>query len=135
MTARTIPEQLFETARREGSRPAYHVKRDGIWRATSWATYADEIKAAAKALIALGLERGGKVAILGFNRPEWVIFDRGRDGGGRRARRHLHDVLGRGGAVHRPPHRVAGRARRERRASCAKVKAKREQAAAAASTS
>ena len=30
---------------------------------------------AARALIALGLPRGGKVAILGFNRPEWVIFD------------------------------------------------------------
>ena len=39
------------------------------------------------------------------------------DDGGRRGRRHLHDVLGRGGPVHRPPLRVAGRARRERRRS------------------
>jgi long-chain acyl-CoA synthetase len=26
-------------------------------------------------LISLGFPRGGKVAILGFNRPEWVVFD------------------------------------------------------------
>jgi len=75
MPTTTIPAQLFETAKREGSRPAYHVKRDGSWRPTSWSTYADEIKAAGKSLIALGFEPGGTAAILGFNRPEWVIMD------------------------------------------------------------
>ncbi|HEY8146919.1 MAG TPA: AMP-binding protein, partial [Kofleriaceae bacterium] len=75
MTTKTIPAALFETAKREGSRPAYHVKRDGAWHATSWTTYADEVKAAGKSLIALGLEPGGTVSILGFNRPEWVIVD------------------------------------------------------------
>jgi len=75
MPTNTIPAQLFETAKREGSRPAYHVKRDGAWKASSWSSYADEVKAAGKALIALGLEPGGTVSILGFNRPEWVIMD------------------------------------------------------------
>jgi long-chain acyl-CoA synthetase len=75
MTTKTIPAALFETAKREGSRPAYNVKRDGAWHATSWTTYADEVKAAGKSLIALGLEPGGTVSILGFNRPEWVIMD------------------------------------------------------------
>ena len=75
MTTQTIPAALFETAKREGARPAYHVKRDGEWKATSWSTYADEVKAAAKSLIALGFEPGGTVSILGFNRPEWVIMD------------------------------------------------------------
>ena len=75
MTTKTIPAALFETAKREGSRPAYHVKRDGTWHATSWTTYAEEVKAAGKSLIALGLEPGGTVSILGFNRPEWVIMD------------------------------------------------------------
>jgi long-chain acyl-CoA synthetase len=75
MTTNTIPSVLFDTAKREGARPAYNVKRDGEWKATSWTTYADEVKAAAKSLIALGLEPGGTVAILGFNRPEWVIMD------------------------------------------------------------
>jgi long-chain acyl-CoA synthetase len=71
----TIPAQLFETARRRGNAPAYHVKVDGKWQPTSWLTYADEVKAAGKALMALGLEPGGSVSILGFNRPEWVIMD------------------------------------------------------------
>jgi long-chain acyl-CoA synthetase len=55
--------------------PAYFVKRDGLWRGTSWQTYANEVKRAAKALIALGFAPGQNVAILGFNRPEWCIFD------------------------------------------------------------
>ena len=46
-----------------------------MWRPTTWRQYVDEIRRAARALISLGFPRGGKVAILGFNRPEWVVFD------------------------------------------------------------
>jgi long-chain acyl-CoA synthetase len=75
VTTETIPALLFETAKRFASAPAYHVKVDGEWRPTSWQTYADEVKAAGKSLMALGLGPGGSVSILGFNRPEWVIMD------------------------------------------------------------
>jgi len=75
VSSQTIPALLFETAKRRGERPAYHVKQGGEWRPTSWTTYAEEIKAAGKALMALGLKPGGTVSILGFNRPEWVIMD------------------------------------------------------------
>ena len=75
MTIETIPAQLFETAAQRGSAPAYHVKVNGEWKATSWQTYADEVKAAGKALMTLGLAPGGSVSILGFNRPEWIIMD------------------------------------------------------------
>ncbi|HKE13728.1 MAG TPA: long-chain fatty acid--CoA ligase [Kofleriaceae bacterium] len=75
MTIETIPARLFETAKQRGSAPAYHVKVGGQWRPTSWQTYADEVKAAGKSLMALGLAPGGSVSILGFNRPEWVIMD------------------------------------------------------------
>ena len=71
----TMPAKLFETAARRGTAPAYHVKVGGQWQATSWLTYADEVKAASKALIALGVPHGGTVSILGFNRPEWLIMD------------------------------------------------------------
>jgi len=54
---------------------AYQHKVDGRWQPTTWRAFADEVRAAARALIALGVPRGGKVTILGFNRPEWVIFD------------------------------------------------------------
>jgi long-chain acyl-CoA synthetase len=71
----TIPRLVLEQARRRPASPAYFAKHAGVWRPTSWRTYADEIRTAARALIALGYPRGGKAAILGFNRPEWVIFD------------------------------------------------------------
>ena len=75
MNKDTIPAKLFETARKYADRPAYHVKRGDAWVATSWQGYADEVKAAGKSLMALGFKPGGTVAILGFNRPEWVILD------------------------------------------------------------
>ena len=59
------------TRRRSRTRP----RSTGRWQPTTWRTYADQVRTAARALIALGFPRGGKVAILGFNRPEWVIFD------------------------------------------------------------
>jgi long-chain acyl-CoA synthetase len=71
----TIPAKLFEQAERQGATPAYFVKADGKWQPTSWQAYADQVKAAGKALMALGLQPGGSVSILGFNRPEWVIMD------------------------------------------------------------
>jgi long-chain acyl-CoA synthetase len=71
----TIPKRLFEQAKRAPERPAYLVKAGGIWKTTSWSSYAAEVSQAARALIALGFQPGQHVCILGFNRPEWVIMD------------------------------------------------------------
>ena len=71
----TIPHRLLAQAGRAPSSIAYHVKRQGRWQPTTWHTFAAEVRAVARALIALGLAPGGAVAILGFNRPEWVIVD------------------------------------------------------------
>jgi long-chain acyl-CoA synthetase len=71
----TIPQRVLGQARTRPSKPAYYAKVGGQWRATTWREFADEIRTAARALMALGLPRGGKVCILGFNRPEWVIFN------------------------------------------------------------
>jgi long-chain acyl-CoA synthetase len=74
-TPDTIPHRLFELGPERGSAPAYYVRADGRWKPTSWRDYADEVKTAARALIALGVPDDGTVSILGFNRPEWTIFD------------------------------------------------------------
>ncbi|MFT3924803.1 MAG: AMP-dependent synthetase/ligase [Myxococcales bacterium] len=74
MAQDTIPLRLITQAKQRPREPAYFTKRDGIWRGTSWADYAEEVRRAAKAMIALGLEPGQNVAMLGFNRPEWTIF-------------------------------------------------------------
>jgi long-chain acyl-CoA synthetase len=71
----TIPHRLLRHAANTPSKIAYQVKVDGRWQPTTWQTYAQQVRTAARALIALGFPAGGKVAILGFNRPEWVILD------------------------------------------------------------
>jgi len=71
----TIPHRLLRQAASHPSTIAYQVKLDGRWQPTTWQTFAIQVRTAARALIALGFPRGGKVTILGFNRPEWVILD------------------------------------------------------------
>jgi long-chain acyl-CoA synthetase len=71
----TIPRRVLRQAVEKPSTIAYQAKVDGRWQPTTWKTYVDQIRSAARAMIALGLPRGGKVSLLGFNRPEWVIFD------------------------------------------------------------
>src|SRR3954465_10692753 len=71
----SIPQRLMRHARTRPEAPAYFEKIDGNWQATGWRSYADQVRSAAKALIALGFQPGQTVAILGFNRPEWTIVD------------------------------------------------------------
>jgi len=71
----TIPHKVLKNGERIGHRPAYYVRQDGSWVPTSWREYADEVRAAAKSLIALGVGSGQTVNILSSNRPEWTIFD------------------------------------------------------------
>jgi long-chain acyl-CoA synthetase len=71
----TIPDRLLRQASKNPSRIAYQAKLNGRWQPTTWSTFADEVRSASRALMTLGFPAGGKVAILGFNRPEWVILD------------------------------------------------------------
>jgi long-chain acyl-CoA synthetase len=68
------PRILLETSRRLGAHPAYHVRGEQGWISTSWQTYGDEVRQAARALIDLGVQRGDAVAILGFNSPQWATM-------------------------------------------------------------
>ncbi len=99
---RPIPHLLRETALRLGDAPAYferartgaaaapgrpaaaapgHVVATGAadsepaWIASSWRQLLDQVQRAARALVALGVQPGERVAILGFNRPEWLVMD------------------------------------------------------------
>ncbi len=70
-----IPHRLLAQAETRPTAIAYQVKVDGRWQPTTWRGFADQVRLAARALMTLGFPRGGKVALLGFNRPEWVILD------------------------------------------------------------
>lgn len=68
--------RLLEQARRQPSRSAYNVRgADGTWKSTNYGTFAEEVRTAARALVSLGLEPGERTCLLGYNKPEWVIFD------------------------------------------------------------
>jgi long-chain acyl-CoA synthetase len=75
MPTDTIPHRLFAQAKARPDASSYYHKVDGHYRATTWGAYASNVRRAGKALIALGFARGDTVAILGFNRPEWVTLD------------------------------------------------------------
>src|SRR5689334_11833619 len=75
MAADTIPHRFLRQAVDRPSSIAYETKVSGRWQPTTWRVYVDQARTAARAMMALGLSAGGKVAILGFNRPEWAIFD------------------------------------------------------------
>ena len=71
----TIPARLQEQARIRPHAVAYAEKIDGRWLKADYRRLIDEVRRAARALMALGLQPGGTVCILGFNRPEWSILD------------------------------------------------------------
>ena len=73
--ADTILDLLDATARAHGERPALMRKRDGAWQQVCWTAYRDAVRQAARALVALGVQRGRGLVILSANRPEWFIVD------------------------------------------------------------
>ncbi len=75
MATDTIPRRFLSQAQARPDQPACWVKSGGAWQPTTWRAYVAETRRVARALMALGFAPGDKVCILGFNRPEWVIFD------------------------------------------------------------
>ncbi len=65
----SIPALLKRNVKEFGARPAYREKEFGIWQSWTWAETSDEVTHLALGLLALGLERGDHVAIIGRNRP------------------------------------------------------------------
>ena len=51
---------------------AMREKEFGIWQPFTWREYHDHVRDFSLGLVALGMQPGDKVAIIGDNRPEWV---------------------------------------------------------------
>jgi len=70
MTAEeTLPKLLLRNARQWPERDAIRLKEYGIWQASTWARYAEEVRRFALGLAALGFRRGDRLAVIGNNRP------------------------------------------------------------------
>ena len=71
----TLPRLLAAQAARLGGKVALREKRFGIWQEVSWTDYAAHVRAVCLGLVALGLERGDRVAIICGNRPAWLYTE------------------------------------------------------------
>jgi long-chain acyl-CoA synthetase len=69
----TAHQALIDWAEKEPDRNFLNQPVDGIVRTFTWAESADASRRMANALLALGLTRGDKVAILAKNSAEWFL--------------------------------------------------------------
>ncbi|HYD31284.1 MAG TPA: long-chain fatty acid--CoA ligase [Azospirillaceae bacterium] len=69
----TLPKVLEHNAAHFPNDTALREKDFGIWRAITWAQYRDRVRSFALGLRRLGVARGEVVALLGDNRPDWVM--------------------------------------------------------------
>ena len=75
MAASTIIERFRERVQSHPDRVAMRYRSNGAWRDITWRDYGNRVARTAKALLSLGYQHGGKIAILSNNRPEWHIVD------------------------------------------------------------
>ncbi len=76
MAADTFPKLLMERTKRYGSgKIAIREKDLGIWQSFTWQEYLEKVKYFSLGLISLGFEPGDKIAVIGDNKPEWVIAE------------------------------------------------------------
>ncbi len=68
-----VPELFFRQVEAQGDKVALRKKDFGIWNRTSWREYGQLVSEAAAGIISLGIGKGSNIAILGDNRPEWLI--------------------------------------------------------------
>ncbi len=71
----TLPQCLFEHARRTPNKAALRERLYGIWQTLTWQQYAEHVKYFSLGLVSLGLQPQETIAIIGDNRPEWTIAE------------------------------------------------------------
>ncbi|MDE2982369.1 MAG: AMP-binding protein [Gemmatimonadota bacterium] len=71
----TLPGLLARHAAEHPHEVALREKEFGIWQETTWAEYLSRVESFALGLIDLGVEGQDRIAIIGDNRPEWVIAE------------------------------------------------------------
>ncbi len=73
----TLPCMILDQARRLNQHTALRHKRQGKYQEISWTRLDELIRLFARGLVALGVERGQRVAIMAPNGPDWVCADVG----------------------------------------------------------
>ena len=73
----SIPAVFFQRAAAHPGRVALRRKRLGLWQPITWAEYAEQVRLVAHGLLALGVQAGERIGLIGENRPEWLFADLG----------------------------------------------------------
>src|ERR1700709_1522392 len=73
--SKTLAGLVVRSAELYGSRPAVRYKEGGAWVDRSFQQVLEIAKPLSLGLVALGVEKGDRVSILGNTRPEWTYFD------------------------------------------------------------
>jgi long-chain acyl-CoA synthetase len=63
MAGMTLPQYLLKQVKEHPRDVAIREKQKGIWQEWTWAQYLDEVRALTLGLVAIGLEKGDKLAI------------------------------------------------------------------------
>ena len=77
MLENTLLGLLVKNADEMPREVAMREKRFGIWRPTTWREFHRDVQRFALGLEALGFKPDDKVAIIGDNKPQWVIAEFG----------------------------------------------------------
>ncbi|UCF29973.1 MAG: long-chain fatty acid--CoA ligase [bacterium] len=71
----TLPRMYFAQAERLGRAASVLEGKSGFYRPISWEEIASQIREAAAGLVAIGVKQGDRVAVMAYNRPEWLVTD------------------------------------------------------------
>jgi len=71
----TVTDLFRQRLARTPEDMALCFKKDGEWNPISWALYGKRVDGFAKGLIAAGVGKGDRVALIGSNTPEWFVAD------------------------------------------------------------
>jgi long-subunit acyl-CoA synthetase (AMP-forming) len=83
--ATTVNELLQMAVSKHGDKPALSWEDGGKWQSMTWVEYHQQIRAAAKSLIHIGMKAHEAVSIIGFNSKEWFIANLGAIAAGGKA--------------------------------------------------
>ena len=75
MESRTTPELWRDAVRDAPDRPAYLEETADGWRPVTWDEAAERVSTLAQGLLARGVRRGDRVAVLSRTRLEWILLD------------------------------------------------------------
>lgn len=71
----TLPKQLRENSQIFSDKMALREKRFGIWQSITWHGYYERVRNFSLGLHDMGFTQDDRIAIIGDNRPEWVIAE------------------------------------------------------------